>query len=520
MKKLIFFHGLLLSLLILLAGCDNSSPTGSGTSSSPASGQRQFVWNAMNYWYYWQSDVPELADNHQHFSSDQAFQDYLKGFANPDSLFQSLRYKPGNVDQFSYFIPDYKKYNNQNKGIYAALGFNYGYVVLADHYTVIGYVQYIVPGSPADSAGLKRGTVFWKVDGNKLNVNNYQQYLRDDQSPHTLTLAKVQNNTIVQTDSTVTIQSRKLTEDPVFYHTVIDTSNTKIGYLVYNAFQTNSHKELNKVFGTFASKGINTLILDLRYNGGGSLLTSEVLGSMISGKGPSDEFAELSYNSKRSSLNSKIYFLNKVPIANSSGTFDTNSQGDYTNTIPMNKLSINNVYILISQSTASASEALINALKPYMNVTLVGTKTIGKNHGEITLYDEPKDAATPPYTDVNKANPNTKFALAPLIFKITNKNHNDYPNGFKPDIKVDEVNYLGNLPPLGSLKDPLVSKAISQITGGQTTTAQSRANLTRQGRFQGTFLKDNRDLRPHGKEMNIPSVMLKKIAQRKKVAPH
>src|SRR5699024_2177901 len=102
-----------------------------------------------------------------------------------------------------------------------------------------------------------------------------------------------------------------------------------------------------------------------------------------------------------------------------------------------------------------------------------GSTTIGKNHGEFTLYDE-----DPPYTDMDKANPDTKFALSPMIFEITNKNHNQYSDGFAPDIKIREVDHLENLPPLGSFKDPLVSKAISQITG-RTAAGKARLQASR-----------------------------------------
>jgi C-terminal processing protease CtpA/Prc len=510
MKKLHLFVWAALGAVMFVSGCsDHSSPVGPGIdhgqNGQKASAQRQFVWNAMNYWYFWQADVPKLADNHKYFSSDQAFQKYLSSFNSSKALFSDLQDTA--KDRFSFFIPNYKKYNNENKGIYAALGFNYGYVYFKNINTLLGYVQYIEPGSPADSVGLKRGDIFTKVDGTKLTLSNYQDILRSN-AAHTLTLAHIKNNTIFTTDSTVTVQSKRLTEDPIFHHAVIDTDGTKIGYLVYNAFHANSHKELNKVFGTFKSKGIQTLILDLRYNGGGALVTARVLGSMISGRGSSDEFAELSFNKKRSARNdTSVNFLDKVPIINSEGDFDINAQGDYANTMPMNKLSINHVYILITQGTASASEALINALKAYMNVTLIGTKTIGKNHGEFTLYDE-----DPPYTDVDKANPDTKFALSPMIFEITNKNHNQYPDGFKPDDKVDEINYLDDLPPLGSPKDPLVGKALSLITGHPAMMKQ-QARLS--GRLSNRVLiKDSRDLRLHGKAMYIdPNILHLKVSR-------
>jgi hypothetical protein len=501
MKRSGLIYSLVLAAVVLLSACsDHSSPTSMHSLAQQALQKKQFVWNAMNYWYYWQTDVPQLADNHSHFRNNQAFRDYLASFVNPDSLFQSLRYKPHIVDNFSFFIKNYKKYNRQSRGIFAALGFEYGYIELADNYTIVGYVQYIIPGSPAAKAGLKRGEVFTKVDGTSLNISNYQNILRS-QSAHTLTMAIDKNGRIKETGEKVTVKSKRLTRNPVFYHTVINEKNIKIGYLVYNAFHTNSHKALNKVFGTFKSKNINTLILDLRYNGGGALITARLLGSIISGEGSSAKFAELRFNKKRAAQNdTTVNFLNKLPIINKQGKIINRSE-------PINKLAISDVYILIGQGTASASEALINALEPYMHVVLIGTKTIGKNHGEITLYNE-----DPPYTDVKKADHNTKFALSPMLFKIVNpKNktipNDDYSGGFKPDYRVNELNYLDHLPPLGSIKDPLVRKAISLIIGTSRRAVKPQARFAG-GTFRGRLINSSRELRPHGARMTLLPGML------------
>ncbi len=491
MKKATFLWWFIVAAAIMLGGCSENSPSGPGEGGKQASEQRHFVWNAMNFWYYWQADVPQLADNHRYFKGDQAFESYLRGFANPDSLFQSLLYKK---DRFSYFIPNYKTFNNQSEGKFTGPGFAYGYVRIANSPRIFGYVQYIVPDSPADKAGLKRGDIFMKVDGTALSLQNYQGAL-SGQSSYTLTLGKIKGNSIASTDSTITIQTAHFTKDPVFHHTVIDTDGTKIGYLVYNAFHTNRYKELNNVFGTFKAKGISALILDLRYDGGGALMTAQLLGGMISGEDSLNEFAKLKFNDKRSAQDTTVGFLNDVPVIN--------DQGKEINTIPMNSLSINQVYILIGRGTASASEALISGLKPYMNVTLVGDTTIGKNHGEYILYDNP-----PFYIGKKGANPKTKFAIVPMAFKITNKNHLDYSSGFAPDYEVDEISYLNHLPPLGSPKDPLASKAISLILG-KSGAVQPQARLL-QPHFNGELIKDSRNLRPQGNMMYLLPGMFKK----------
>src|SRR5699024_11492672 len=84
--------------------------------------EKQFVWNAMNYWYYWQGDVTDLADS---FDDDStAFQQYLKRHSDAEALYDDLKFRD---DRFSFFIDDYEEYLQERSGVHAALGFNYNF---------------------------------------------------------------------------------------------------------------------------------------------------------------------------------------------------------------------------------------------------------------------------------------------------------------------------------------------------------------------------------------------------------
>src|SRR5699024_7633474 len=177
-------------LLVVMAGIavqsckDNpSSPEPSGEASS----EKQFVWNAMNYWYYWQGDVDELADS---FDDDStAFQQYLKRHSDAEALYDDLKFRD---DRFSFFIDDYEEYLEERSGIHAALGFNYNFIwKTSAQKELIGYVRYVIAGSPADDAGLKRLDLFTKVDGKTLTRNNYFDLLTDNNA-HELTLAHIE----------------------------------------------------------------------------------------------------------------------------------------------------------------------------------------------------------------------------------------------------------------------------------------------------------------------------------------
>ena len=473
MKKL-NISWIVVLLAFLVWGCSDSGPTGSETGT--ASSQKQFVWSAMNFWYYWQQDVPNLADDR--FSSNQELQNYLLGFEDAEAVFNELLYTQ--ADDFSFFISNYEEFQQNQQGISESFGYEYGLLRLSSNSNdILGYVQYIVPDSPADRQGLERGDIFLEVDGTQMTVDNYRDLLLGTTS-YELSLAEIENNSISLTGETVALQAETLQENPIYTATTIDTSGSRVGYLMYNGFQRNSHQNLNDAFGNFQSQGIDELVLDLRYNGGGSGITSQTLAGMILGLDDSNIFSIYSYNNKRAALDTSVTILDEVPIYN--------DQGQQESTEPMNQLSLDRVYILTGRATASASEVLINGLEPYMEVVLVGVQTVGKDEGSYTLYDAPE-----PYLSEEEANPEHKIAIQPIILKVVNKNGRAYPFGFEPDHTVDELDYLQNLPPLATADDPLLGKALELITGQQ----MARVAQPLPNRFGSDFLINSQELKPY-----------------------
>ena len=135
------------------------------------------------------------------------------------------------------------------------------------------------------------------------------------------------------------------------------------------------------------------------------------------------------------------------------------AQGNGQGLENINRLTtLNRLYILTSGGTASASELIINGLRPYMSsVKLIGTTTYGKNVGSITLYDSPNND----YVNESKANSSHKFAMQPIVFQSFNKNgESDYIQGFNPDILVDESNYWNAILPLGDRNEALLRSCV------------------------------------------------------------
>jgi C-terminal processing protease CtpA/Prc len=220
---------------------------------------------------------------------------------------------------------------------------------------------------------------------------------------------------------------------------VMNIGGMKIGYLVYMQFISNFEDDLRSVFQTFKSQGINHLIIDLRYNPGGSVNTAQIMASMIAPQedvGLSKVFVKYFWNN---GIND--YFLNKE------GSDSRNLVLKFLPGEITNNLSLDQVYILTTHSTASASELIINALKPYMIVTTVGSSTVGKYTASVTFHDASKSY---------------NWAIQPIVLKLANANDvSDYKDGFAPDYPVDD-DYFAQL---GSLDEDMLAKAVSLITG-------------------------------------------------------
>lgn len=415
--------------------------------TSVESDVKRFVWTAMNQFYYWQSEVSELSD-----ANSAVLTSFLNDYDSPESLFEDLLFED---DRFSWMVNDFVALEESFQGI-SEFGYNIGLVrINSGSDDLLAYVRYVIPGGPAETAGLERGDVFTEVNGQTLTIDNYIPLLFET-SNITLTLSVIQDNIISSTDQEVTLNSvNDLFENPILLSDVLEVEGVKVGYLVYNSFINNNdyNAEMNDIFGEFNSEGINDFILDLRYNGGGSLTSSRILSSMIYGAATADDvLGSIIYNEKLSDFNTDLNFLSEVPVFNNAG--------DQVSTLAMNRLNLNRVFILTSGSSASASEFVIAGLQSYMDVTIIGETTVGKNVGSVTLYDSED------YLKSSTLNPNHTYAIQPIISQLANSDgFTDYIDGFTPDFAVREIDFLENLKPLGDTSEPLLAEALGIITG-------------------------------------------------------
>lgn len=403
-----------------------------------------FIWKGLNLYYLWQADVPNLSDNK--FANQQQLNTFLSGYSKPEVLFDDLRVDKS-IDRFSWIESDYTKLEGLLQGTTDNNGVDFGLSYVPGSTTnIFGWVRYIIPNSDASTKNIKRGDFFTGVNGTQLTLSNYESLLFGSNSNYTLNMADLNAGTITPNGKTVALTKTVLDENPIFINKVITSGTHKIGYLMYNGFYANYDNQLNDAFGSLKNQGITDFVLDLRYNSGGSVQTATRLASMITGQYPGKVFAKQQWNSKIES-----YFN-----ANDPGAL-LNLFTDKIGTTPINSLNLTKIYILTTKSTASASELIVNGLKPYMEVVQIGDVTVGKNVGSVTLYDSP---------DFGKENrnPNHKYAMQPIVLKITNAaGFGDYYNGLTPTYQQKEA--LSTLGVLGDPTEPYLYLAIGKITG-------------------------------------------------------
>lgn len=446
-----------MGLGLLMAGCSNDDngnvPGPGGPNPDPSANVtvQDFMWKAMNLWYFWQGDVPDLADDR--FSNDADYTDFLESEANPeDFFFNKLLFAD---DRFSFLSDDYVELTQNLSGISRSNGLEFGLFLFSDSDDIFGYVRYIVPNSDAATKNIARGELFTGVDGQTLNITNYTDLLFGDNATYVLNMADISGETITPNGKEVTLtKEENLVENPVFIVKSFEVSGQTIGYLMYNAFTNEFDTELNNAFGQLKSENVTDLILDLRYNSGGSVNSSRLLSSMIYGPNTDELYIRQRWN-------------DKIQAA-----FDDSDLEDYfanqlDNGTALNTLNLDRVYILTTGSTASASELVINGLDPYIDVITIGTATTGKNEFSLTMVDDPDREGAPfIYTPSreNQINPDNSWAIQPLVGRNENAaGFSDYTNGLAPDIELDED--LENLGVLGEINEPLLARAIQEITG-------------------------------------------------------
>jgi C-terminal processing protease CtpA/Prc len=396
---------------------------------------QNFIYRGLNFFYLYKADTPELANDA--FATENDLNAFLGTFNSPEALFDFLL---SNQDRFSRLVDDYVALENALAGVTLNNGMEYGLVRYPNNPSnAFGYVRYVLPNTDAEAKGLSRGIIFNTVDGTQITETNFSSLFTPD--TYTIGLATFDGTNITPTGDNVELTKAEYTENPVFVSNTLELFGQKVGYLMYNAFTREFDSQLNAAFAQFKADGVTDLVLDLRYNGGGSVESATDLSSMITGQFNGQVFYKEQWNDDRQ------------PEYASDGLFnETISTGE-----AINSLNLNRVYIIATGRTASASELVINGLDPYIDVVQVGSTTTGKFQASFLLYDAPA-----PDFSRSQANPDHTYAMLPLVFKTANANGvTDFVDGLAPDVMLDE-DYT-NLGILGDPNEPLLAAALAEI---------------------------------------------------------
>jgi len=447
-----------LSIVFLVTSCEKTKTYGIDTTVNDEI--NYFIWKGLNTFYLWQKEVPDLADDR--FANFTDLYIYFRGYSSPEDIFESLLNKP--ADRFSWIVDDYVALENSFNGINLSNGMEFGLVQYTNGSdNVFGYVRYVIENSDADTKGVSRGMIFNSINGSQLTLTNYKDLLFSDDINYTIGFADYNDGVPNSNNNDISLLKQELQENPIAITKVFTEGTNKIGYLLYNQFARNYDGQLNAAFSNLKSEGINELIIDLRYNGGGSVSSATYLGSMVTGQFNGALYSQQVWNDKVRDALPAERFLNNF----TDEIKNTDSNGDIVLQESINSLGLDKVYFITTYSSASASELVINSLSSYIDVKLVGKTTRGKQVGSITLYDSDNLQK-----NGSNLNPDHKYAMQPLVLEISNKDNINYPNGIIPGNTLPGIELgedYNNLGVLGERSDPLLDRTLIYITTGSKT---------------------------------------------------
>ena len=298
--------------------------------------QNRFVYEYMQDHYLWYKELPEL--NYQDYDSPEELLEALK---NPKDKWSFIIDKQALDDFYSgegYIGYGFKLRFNENEELFITL---------------------VYPDSPASKAGLKRGVQIVKINGIDIEeIADINSAFGDDKIGVETTLEVI----VDDTQQSITLAKDKIDAPSVLKDKILDINGFKVGYILFDKFIEPSTNELKEVFDSFKESDIDKLIIDLRYNGGGLVNVANDLVSLINGVGNEGKVSlSLEFNDKNSYKNSS-YYIKEF----------------------QDSLALEEVYFITTKSTCSASEAVINALKPYgVDAKLIGESTCGKPVGMV-----------------------------------------------------------------------------------------------------------------------------------------
>lgn len=401
---------------LALGGCVAEDPLDiSGPRSCDIPDQNEWVYWLMQEYYLWNDEVPEV--NPRDYESPSALVKDVRGELDRWSRVSKKSTSDAFFKEGKFLGLGYKTRRNENDEI---------------------MVTFVHGGSPAEEAGMKRGDRLTAINGflvpelDELGAWSDVTGPNEPGIPVKLEWQQESGETeeVIMLKSWIDIVTVPVTE-------IIDTPDGPVGYVHFTTFVQPSFDELDAAFDEFAKNGVESVVFDMRYNGGGLLAVAKHIASLLTGHDNEGLVAyAVEYNDNLSDLD-KVYRLDKLE----------------------NSLELTDIAFITTGRTLSASELVINMLRPYVNVHIVGDTTGGKPVGSHS-YD---------FCD---------NVIFPISFRLVNSSGNaDYFEGLDPTCyAADDLMHE-----LGDPAEESLAAALSMLEDGECSTGSgSTSSANRQ----------------------------------------
>ncbi len=488
MKRLLSFGRLYVAVALLAAtvgaGCSKKDDVGKPGTNSGVKEKHEdapidrWMFDYMKTHYLWNDAVKQVTPDYS-LGYEKFLDDVLMKVAKQNDVNHDDGHWEGGKRSYFYSnVARYKTTKAETRGtreqaeglgiemmLYTALGQSgkapYAFLIAA-----------VTPGSPAGRAGLKRGDLISRVNGaviNDANLNSSWQKMMATESG-TVRMTRYDPNT--QKDGAeISVTASSYADNPVWFRKTFDLDDgRKVGYICYGSFNYHFDDKLIDAFRVFKNERISELVVDLRYNGGGHVVSSTVLGTLIAGSKHSGEvYARTTYNADRKSETPDVYKLGVAQYNES----NSNARHSKIAEALDSSVGLDRIFVLCTGNTASASELLVNGLRGLgVELNLIGLTTNGKNVGM-----EPQKKVFGDY----------EYDFSPITFYIANsKGESNYGNGFQPDVEArdytiyqDKDNNIHGIEWGDVLHDEMLANALLWIGTGSKPDLSGQTASTR-----------------------------------------
>lgn len=427
MKRTAFYrliYGTVISLALMACGEDRSGEYYALIAS------KTWIYETMQQNYLFYEDIPA--------------EESLDFFQTPENF---LKNATSSRDQKNGTLFSHIDSVNVSRALSSSPTFGYEAALIrtgSGDYTI--RVLYTQPGSPAEEAGLKRGDWIIAANNKKIGSGDYSKYVSAPTQSYTFTLGNYNGEGFDTLGVTEIPAPRYIEETNLMKTSFITAGNRTAAYILYNSFGADDTETLQNMFVEIAARQPNDIILDLRYNPGGYVSTSQLLSTLLAPQNAMGQtFLNMTYNDKIAKTESYLFEPSLIP----GGT----------------PLAYENLYIITSNNTASASEIVINCLRPYLKERLlqVGTATFGKNVAQSLFTDE--------------QSPQLELWLTTAYLSNAEGFQDYFDNGLQPDYELAE-NYAGELGELGTAEDMLLAPVFTRMATGSFPAGEDTATET------------------------------------------